>query len=243
MGAAFFCLGLSGVLAWEPPKYASRRPVLSALTKVPCDLRRMSAAQPHQIGRGEFELETAAAGRDEDRLVVVRGAVDDDRDGPPGAQRADPADHPAGRPFRGGGLRHNSPSAAAGGREPLEIEVAIDRDDRQDEPAIDHDGKGLEDPPGFDAEGGRGIRAVPGSRIAVPAVSLWRGVRVDAVADASPRDELDRGGAGGGHGPIVAISAMLEAVCRPSAFIDARRQTAVALLNGARGGTTSGANA
>jgi hypothetical protein len=189
---------------------------------VPRDLCRYRAAQTHQVDRGEFELETPPTGRDEDRLVIERRDVDDHREGTPRAKRADPADHVAGRSFGLRGLGHDRAMATGGGRQSLQVELAIDRDDGQDERAVDCCDERLEDPFGLDGEGRGGLDSVVRAVVTGSAVPLWEGIRVDPMDDPGSGHDLERAGRGGGHGPIVSISAMLGAAYQPSASIDAR---------------------
>ena len=68
--------------------------------------------QTHQIRGRQLDLETAPAGRHEDRIELERGGVDDDRERPARAERADPADDVAGRPLRLGRVGHDRAPAA-----------------------------------------------------------------------------------------------------------------------------------
>ena len=61
-GAAFFCLGLSTVLAWERRQYASRDTPVSSRTIVPRNGCQKRAAQAHQVGRCQLQLQTTPAG-------------------------------------------------------------------------------------------------------------------------------------------------------------------------------------
>src|SRR6478735_3857395 len=91
VGAAFFCLGPVYGAAWERAQYASRGSVASGRLAVPCDAGPSRVAEPHQIFCCQLDLEPAPAGGDEDRLVLAGALVHDQREGAPGAQRADAA--------------------------------------------------------------------------------------------------------------------------------------------------------
>ena len=240
-GAAFFCLGLSTVLAWERRQYASRGTLVSARTMVPRD-RGPNARCTDAPGRRARARAGDRAGRPTRRPSRARVAerVDDDRERPSRAERADPADDVAGRPLGRGGVGHAPPGGRrAASREPLQVELAIDRDDGQDEPLVDRRDERLEDPcrARCRAPPRRRSRSSGGRSRSRP----WRSGGAYAWtrwATPARRDDVERAGRGGGHGPIVAISAMLGAARhrpRPSTRGD---RAAVALRIGARGGTT-----
>jgi len=198
----------------------------------------MGAAQTDQFERRQFDLETASSGRDEDGLVVHRGHVHHDRQPSAGTERTDPADDETGRPFRVRRFCHDRATAADRISEPLEIEFPIDRDDSQDEATIHRCNERLEDPAGHDAECRRRIAPIARALVAFATMPLGRLVRVQPMRHTRADDDIERTSAGGGHGPIVAISAMLRAAHHPSASIDARSEGRRRAPNGARGGTT-----
>jgi hypothetical protein len=189
---------------------------------VPRDVCRYRAAQTHQVARREFELQTSPSARDEDRPVLERGRVDDDREGPARRERADPADDVSRGAFGHGRLGHDRPVPSGGGREQLQGELPIDWHDGQERGPVDQRDERLEDTLGLDAEGRGGLDPVIRAVVARSAVSLGKRVRVDAMDDPGPGDDIERAGRCCGHGPIVSISAMLEAAYQPSASIDAR---------------------
>ena len=186
-------LGLSTVLAWE------RAPVCQPMAS------RVTPAEPSRAIAATFALarRTRSDGASSTwrprrpaetntDLEVERRRVDDDRERPPRAERADPADDVAGRPFRLGGIGHDRSTTAERIGKALEVELAVDRDDGQDEPSIDGRGERLVHPPGVDAEGRRGVRAVRGASVAVAPVAFRRLVGVDAVGDPGPGDQVER---------------------------------------------------
>ena len=85
----------------------------------------------------ELELEPAAAAADVDRVVLERALVDHGRELLPLAERADAAGDVARRALGVGDRRHLRLLGADGRRERLQVELALDRDDRDDELAVD----------------------------------------------------------------------------------------------------------
>src|SRR6476659_6971283 len=65
----------------------------------------LGVRQRDEVGRRELDLEAAAARRHEDRVVLEGGVVDERRERPALAERADPAGDVAGRARRLRGVR------------------------------------------------------------------------------------------------------------------------------------------
>ena len=162
--------------------------------------------------------------------------VDDDRKGAARAQRTDPTDHVAGRPLRLGRVGHDRATTTDGVGQALQIELAIDRHDREDEPPVDGCGERLVHPFGLDTERGRRIGAVGRTTVAVPSVAVGRLVFVDAVRHAGPSDRRRARGFLLRPRPDASDFGYARGGPSPSASIDARPRAAVALLIGARGG-------
>jgi ATP-dependent RNA helicase RhlE len=179
---------------------------------VPNDGGHLGPRQADQVGRRELELETAAAGRHEHGRMATRTGVDDDRERPARSERADPTDDRSGCPFGGSRLHQLSPSPVRRRGEGLEVELPRDRDDGHDQSPVDARDEGLVHPIGVDAQGLGGRQPVCRPTVTIATVPLGRLVGVDMVRDPGPPNELERGRTRGGHGSIVAISAMLRAV-------------------------------
>ena len=149
MGAAFFCLGLSTVLAWERSQYASRGPVVSSggpwSRVIGDDLRvarrtRSAGASSTWSPRRPADTRTVACSIA--RASTTTGS------GRRGAERADATDHIAGRAFRLGRVGHRRPPAADRVGQALQVELAVDRDDGEDQPAVDRTASVLNTPAG-----------------------------------------------------------------------------------------------
>ncbi len=206
---------------------------------MPAEARSRQAGSPSRVTRAHVALprrtRSAAASSTwrprrpaETRTVPCsRGVlVHDQLKGPPRAQRTDATDDVAGRPFRLRGFGHRRPPTADDVGQALQVELPIDRDDGQDQPAVDRDGERLEHAGRVDPEGRRGVHAVDRAPVAVPAVGLRGPVLVDRVRHPGPDDDVERAGPGGGafHGLGVDASHFRYAPGgpTPSASIDAR---------------------
>ena len=96
----------------------------------------------------------------EDRRIALRRRVEDRRESPPLADRADAADDVAGRPLRSGRIGHLGTTRAERAGEGLQVEFAGDWHDRDREPLVDRCDEGLEDLARVDAKRHRRVDPV-----------------------------------------------------------------------------------
>ena len=106
----------------------------------------------HQVRRRELEVEAAPSTRDQDRVVLERRGVEHRAVPSLLPDRRDAAGDVAGGALGGRDLRHHRLAAAEGARQRLEVELSRDRDDPDDERAVQGRQQRLEDPGGVDVE-------------------------------------------------------------------------------------------